>query len=149
MTGNCPEAVDINTAICKAADHLRLTLGGQSVRAADLEDNEDETDSINWTHGESDVRLMQKQDEAINRILFWATVHENKNCRSFGTNSITNDEAAQHGQDVIALWGRWNELPIMKGALYRTWFRNKNLNSEEPVLQLIVPASECKEILEQ
>ena len=49
----------------------------------------------------------------------------------------------------MALWGRWNELSIMNGVLYRTWFRNKNLNSEEPVLQMIVPARERKEILEQ
>ena len=60
MTGNGPEAVEINTTICKAANHLRLTHGGQSDRAADLEDNqEEETDSKIWTHGESDVRLMQ------------------------------------------------------------------------------------------
>ena len=154
MTGNCPEAVDIDTAISKATDHLRLTVQGQSDETADLEDdqlleNDEEQVSITWTRGESDVRSMQEQDEAISRILFWATVDENKNCLNFGTNLITKDEAAQYGREVMALWGRWNELSIKNGILYRKWFKNESGSSEEPVLQLIVPASGRKEILEQ
>ena len=108
MTGNCPEAVDINTAISKATDHLRLTIQGQYDETVDLEDdqlleNDEEQISINWTLAESDVRLMQKQDEAISRILFWATVDEKKNCLNSGENLITKDEAAQYGREVIAL----------------------------------------------
>ena len=110
MTGNCPEAVDIDTAISKATDHLRLTVQGKYDETADREEdqlleNDEEQVSITWTRGESDVRSMQEQDEAISRILFWATVDENKNCLNFGTNLITTDEAAQYGREVMALWG--------------------------------------------
>ena len=154
MTGNCPEAVDIDTAISKATDHLRLTVQGQYDETVDLEDdqlleNNEKQVSITWTRVESDVRSMQEKDEAISRFLFWATVDENKNCLNFGTNLITKDEAAQYGREVMALWGRWNELSIKNGILYRKWFKNESGSSEEPVLQLIVPASGRKEILEQ
>ena len=77
---------------------------------------------------------MQEQDEAISRILFWATVDENKNCLSFGTNLITKDEAAQYGREVMALWGTCNELSIKNGILYRKWFKNESVSSAEPVL---------------
>ena len=40
MTGNCPEAVDIVTAISKATDHLRPTVQGQYDEMGDLEDDE-------------------------------------------------------------------------------------------------------------
>ena len=78
MTGNCPEAVDIDRAISKATDHLRLTAEGQYNEIVDLEDNQllenkKEQAPITWTRGESDVRLMQDEDEAISRILFSAT----------------------------------------------------------------------------
>ena len=123
MTGNCPEAVDIDTAISKATDHLRLTVQGQYDETADLEDdhlleNDEEQVSITWTRGESDVRSMQEKDEAISHILFWTTVDENKNCLNFGTNLITKDEAAQYGREVMAVRGRWNELSIKNWILY-------------------------------
>ena len=146
--------MDIDTAISKATDHLRLTVQGQYDETVDLEDdqlleNDEKQVSITWTRGESDVRSLQEKDEAISRFLFWATVDENKNCLNFGTNLITKDEAAQYGREVMALWGRWNELSIKNGILYRKWFKNESGSSEEPVLQLIVPASGRKEILEQ
>ena len=64
LTGNCPEAVDVDTAICKTTDHLRLTVEGQHNGTVDLEDdqlleNDEEQDSTTRTRGESDVRLMQ------------------------------------------------------------------------------------------
>ena len=153
-TGSCPEAVDIDTAISKATDQLRLTVQGQYDETADLEDdqlleNDEEQVSITWNGAESDVRSLQEQDEAISRILFWAAVDENKNCLNFGTNLITNDDAAQYEREVMALWGRWNELSIENGILYHKWFKNESVSSEERVLQLVVPASGHKEILEQ
>ena len=136
MTGNCPEAVDIETTIFKATDHLRLTVEGQYNETVDREEdqllqNDEEQASITWTRCESDVRSMQEQDEAISRIPVWATVDENKNCLNFGTNLITKDEAAQYGREVMALWRRWNKLSIKNGILYRKWFKNESVSSEE------------------
>ena len=138
----------------QATDYLRLTNLGQYDETADLVDdqlleNDEEQVLITWTRGESEVRSMQEQDEAISCILLWATVDADKNCLNLGTNLITKDEATQYGREIMASWGRWNELSIKNGILYCKWFKNESVSSEEPVLQLTVPASGRKEILEQ
>ena len=89
---------------------------------------------------------MQQEDEAISRILYWALTGSESSCSPLGPNLIPKEQAVQHGPEVVAYWSRWSELVLKNRVLYRKWFQPEK---KEPHLQLIVPVSCRKEILDQ
>ena len=111
-----------------------------------IDDENEEGVAITWIRTDSDIERLQQEDEAISRILYWKPTGSESSCSPLGPNLIPKEQAVQHGPEVVAYWSRWSELVLKNRVLYRKWFKPEK---NEPHLQLIVPVSCRKEILDQ
>ena len=142
VTGLCPEPQEIEEARksvrerCAMVDAITKT----------IDDGNEEGVAIKWTRTDSDIERLQQEDEAISRILYWTPTGSESSCSPLGPNLIPKKRAVQHGPEVVAYWSRWSELVLKNRVLFRKWFQPEK---NEPHLQLIVPVSCRKEILDQ
>ena len=139
----CPKPVSLDEA-------LGLTRGGgRSERVAVVQEtkmgDEDDGDAIRWERTKEEIATMQKEDEAIAQVFYWAeTADETSDMPSLGTNLIPKGQAIQYGPEALAYWSRWDELSIRGGILYKKWFQR---DGSKPTLLTVVPAAGRKEIL--
>ena len=89
---------------------------------------------------------MQQEDEAISRIFLWLPYNPGGDLESFGSNLLTREESVQHGPEVLTYWSRWSELTVRKSIIYRRWYC---WDAKPPILQIVVPVVDRKEILDQ
>ena len=116
------------------------------VQETDVGD-EDDSDAIRWERTKEEIATMQKEDEAIAQVFYWAeTADETSDMPSLGTNLIPKGQAIQYGPEALAYWSRWDELSIRGGILYKKWFQR---DGSKPTLLTVVPAAGRKEILGQ
>ena len=137
--GDCPEPYSLENAVSPLNDQCCVF---NAVSASD----DDPTDAVVWERAEPDVRKMQRGDNPKSRIFYWTGIAKDATMSSLGTNLIQKDEAVQHGSETVASWSNWSKLTVKYGILYRKWFQT---DTNEPLLQLNVPATGRKEIIEQ
>ena len=117
------------------------------MEALDNGQEEGGVEVICWTRTATEVSALQREDEAIAQVFYWAQTGEDAtDLPSLRTNLIPKEQAIQYGPEALAYWSRWNELGIRGGVLYEKWFPKDN---SRPVLQTVVPAAGRKEILIQ
>ena len=105
------------------------------------------SETIRWIQTSAEIANMQKEDEAIAQVFYWAgTSDETIDMPSFGTNLIPKEQAIQYGLEVLAYWSRWDELSIKDGILYEKWFQR---DGSMPNLLKIIPVVGRKKILSQ
>ena len=141
----CPKPVSLEEAL------RRTRGGGRSDMVAVFQEtevgDEDNSDAIRWERTKEEIATMQKEDEAIAQVFYWAgTADETSDMPSLGTNLIPKGQAIQYGPEALAYWSRWDELSIRGGILYKKWFQG---DGSKPTLLTVVPARGRKEILGQ
>ena len=142
VTGQCPEPQEIEEALKRVRERCAMV----DAITETIDDENEEGVAITWTRTDSDIERLQQEDEAISRILYWAPTGSESSCSPLGPNLIPKEQAVQHGPEVVAYWSRWSELVLKNRVLYRKWFQPEQ---NEPHLQLIVPVSCRKKILDQ
>ena len=140
-----PEVVSLEKAL------RRFTPTGKTETVARVNETSTNTDkdseTIRWNRTPAEIAKMQKEDEAIAHVFYWAgTSDETIDMPSLGTNLIPKEQAIQYGPEVRAYWSRWDELSIKDGILYKKWFQR---DGSMPNLLTIVPVVRQKEILSQ
>ena len=77
-----------------------------------------DSETIRWKRTPAEIEKMQKEDEAIAQVFYWAvTSDEMVDMPSLGTNLIPNEQAIQYGPETLAYWSSWDELSIKDGIL--------------------------------
>ena len=90
---------------------------------------------------------MQKKDEVIAQVFFWAGLGNGTiDMPSLGTNIIPKEQAMQHGPETLAYWSRWDEMSIKDGILYKKWFQG---DGSRPTFLTIFLVAGPREILRQ
>ena len=113
--GPCPQAVSLEQA-------LRMVSWPQSETIAALDNGQEEggDEVISWTRSPTEVSTLQREDEAIAQLFYWAlTDEETSDLPSLGTNLIQKEQAIQYGPGALAYWSRLNELSIRGGVLIK------------------------------
>ena len=78
---------------------------------------EDEEETITWERTPSGISTLQKQDDAMSQVFYWAELEGDAgDMPSLGTNLIPKEQAIQYGPKALAYWSRWNELSIRGGC---------------------------------
>ena len=119
VTGQCPEPQDIEEALkrvrerCAMVDAITETIDDKNVEGV----------AITWTRTNSDIERLQQEEDAINRILYWAPTESESGCSPLGPNLIPKEPAIQHGPEVVAYWSQWSEIVLKNRVLYRKWFQ--------------------------
>ena len=141
--GSCPEPISLDEALQEASQYRVETV----TMVSDETDGEEEVETITWERTPSVISALQKEDEAIAQVFYWASLEsETGDMPSLGTNLAPKDQAIQYGPEALAYWSRWNELSIRGGVLYKKWFPK---DDSRPILQTVVPAAGRREILNQ
>ena len=141
--GSCPEPISLDEALQEAGQHRVETVAMVSNET----DGEEEMETITWERTPSEISALQKEDEAIAQVFYWASLEsETGDLPSLGTHLVPKDQAIQYGPEALACWSRWNELSIRGGVLYKKWFPK---DDSRPILQAMFPAAGRREILNQ
>ena len=141
--GSYPEPISLEEALQEAGQHRVETVAMVSNET----DGEEEVETITWERTPSEISALQKEDEAIAQVFYWASLEsETGDLPSLGTQLVPKDQAIQYGPEALACWSRWNELSIRGGVLYKKWFPK---DDSRPILQAVVPAAGRREILNQ
>ena len=142
VTGQCPKPQEIEEALKRVRECCAIVYAITET----IHDENEEGVAITWTRTDSDIERLQQEDEAISRILYCAPTGSENSCSPLGPKLIPKKQTVQHGPEVVAYWSRWSKLVHKIRILYRKWFQPEK---NEPHLQLIVPVSCRKEILDQ
>ena len=140
--GSCPEPISLEEALQEASQHLVETVA----MVSDETDGEEEVETIIWERTPSEISALQKEDEAIAQVFYWASLESDTGVMPSQYNLVPKDQAIQYGPQALAYWSIWNELSIQGGVLYKKWFPK---DDSQPILQTVVPAAGRREILNQ
>ena len=115
---------------------------GNSCKCQKTATNEDgDSEPIRWKITPGGVAKMQKEDEAIAQVFYWAELcDETIGTPSLGTNIIPIEQAIQYGPETL------DELSVKHGILDKKCFQR---DGSSPTLLTIVPVAGRKEILSQ
>ena len=105
--------------------------------------------SVELKASSDEVRAKQREDSAIATILQKATVPLNDrqyNCRTFGVNPMTMEQAQKLGPEVLGLWNNWEQFMMKDGILIRKWYTPGKDGYQELI---VVPQVARRSVLEQ
>ena len=111
--GSCPEPISFEEALQEASQQRVETVAMVSNET----DGEEEVETITWERTPSEISALQKEDEAIAQVFYWASLEsETGDMPSLGMNVVPKDQAIQYGPEALAYWSRSNELSIRGGV---------------------------------
>ena len=101
--GGCPKAISLEEALHKCRPMSSPETVASFIETATNE--EDDSESIRWKQTPGGVAKMQKEEEAIAQVFYWAgTCDETIDMPSLGTNIIPKEQAIQYGHETLAYW---------------------------------------------
>ena len=141
----CHKAISLEEALRKCRPTGGLEIVASVNETATNED--DDSESIRWKRTPGGVAKMQKEDEAIAQVLYWAGLcDEMIDMPSLGTKIIPKEQDVRYGPETLSYWSRWDELSIKDGILYKKWFQR---DGSRPNLLTIIALAGRKEIFSQ
>ena len=136
----CPEPVSLEEALRRVS-----RLQSETVAALDDGQEEDGDEVISWTRTPTGVSALQREDEAIAQVFYWAqTEEETSDLPSLGTNLIPKERAIQYGSEALEYWSKWSGLSIRAGSFRKSGSRKDDLRR---ILQTVVPTVGVKRSL--
>ena len=109
-----PEVVSLEDAFRKIGQPLSEDV------AAFSGVKEDELKAIRWEPILAEIASIQKQDDAIAQVIYWAgTSDETIDMPSLGTNLMPKEWAIQYGPETLAYCLRWDKLSIKDEIVYK------------------------------
>ena len=101
--GSCPEPISLEEAL-QEASHQRVETVAM---VGDETNGEEEVATITWERTPSEISALQKEDEAIAQVFYWASLEsETGDMPSLGTNLVPKDQAIQNSPEALAYWSR-------------------------------------------
>ena len=96
--GQCPKPVSLEEALRRVE-----TPGVETVAVLNEEGADTEDEAITWERTPSEISRLQREDDAISQVFYWAELDGGKcDMPSLGTNLIPKEYAIQHGPEALA-----------------------------------------------